>query len=158
LLGTEETYRPGDVLGLAEAAERRVGEHQLSHLLGNDLCQPGVDVTRRDHVRANAAVAELARKGLREPDDPRLRGRVVRLPAIPRDPPVTRAVFPSSDAKGKGSAVRPFTRASAGRAKSKPGKDAGRARSRRLRARLRTQPGAALQPPGAARVGGRAAN
>ena len=53
--------------------------------LGEDVRELRLHVAGNDDVRANVPAAELAREGLREPDDPRLRRRVVRLAPVPVD-------------------------------------------------------------------------
>src|SRR3954447_2027800 len=82
LLGAEEAYRSGDVLRIAEPAERREVEHLRLGLFRNHLGQLRLDVTGSDDVRAHVPAAELLRERLREADDPGLRRRVVRLAPV----------------------------------------------------------------------------
>src|SRR5712692_9733685 len=82
LVGAEEAYRSGDVLRPAETAERRVGQDHAPYVLGQHVGQRRLDVARSDCVRPHAARRQLAGQRLREPDDARLRRRVVRLPRI----------------------------------------------------------------------------
>src|SRR5205823_385440 len=85
LVGAEEAYRAGDVRRLAEPPERRVAEHRRGRLLRQDVGELRAYVAWRDDVRAHPAAAELARERLREPDDPGLGGRVVRLAPVAVD-------------------------------------------------------------------------
>src|SRR5262249_5007705 len=85
LVRGEEAYRARDILRVAEPAERGVVEHRLLELVREHIREPRRDVAGRDHVGAHVAGAELARKGLREADDPGLRGGVVRLPGVAVD-------------------------------------------------------------------------
>src|SRR3954447_22677897 len=82
LLGAEEAYRPGDVLRIAEPAERREVEHLRLRVLGNHVGELRLDVPGSDDVRAHVAAAELLRERLREGDDPGLRRRVVGLAPV----------------------------------------------------------------------------
>src|SRR5207248_7861264 len=86
LVGAEKAYCSGDVLRIAEPAERRVLQHQRAHLLRNLVCEPARDVPRSDDIRTHATASELARKRLRETDDPGLRRRVVRLAGVAVQP------------------------------------------------------------------------
>src|SRR5215216_444786 len=92
LVRAEKAYRTGHVLRLAETAEWRVAEDETSLLVVQDIGQLGRDVARSDRVDTHTARAELARERLRQPDDARLRGRVVRLPRIAVDADDTREV------------------------------------------------------------------
>ena len=76
---------PATSCRVAEPAERRLLQHRLRRLLRQDLRQLGRHVPRRDDVRADVTTAELAREGLREPDDPGLRCCVVRLTPVTVD-------------------------------------------------------------------------
>ena len=60
-------------------------EHRAGRLLGEDVGQLRLHVAGNDDVGANVPAPELARQRLREPDDPGLRGRVVRLTPVPVD-------------------------------------------------------------------------
>ena len=57
---SEEAYRPGHVLRIAEPSERRVVEHRVRRLLGQHVRQLRLHVAGRDDVRAHIAGAELA--------------------------------------------------------------------------------------------------
>src|SRR5207245_5765851 len=94
----QEPYRPRDVLRPAEAAERSVGQHELLHVVGDHLRQPRIDVARRYDVCAYAPIAELACECLREADDARLGGRVIRLARIPVQADDARDVDDRADA------------------------------------------------------------
>src|SRR5438874_663251 len=52
---------------------------------GEDVRELGLDVAGRDDVCADVPAAELPCQGLREPDDPGLRGRIVRLAPVAMD-------------------------------------------------------------------------
>src|SRR3954447_3725531 len=82
LLGAKEAYRSGDVLRIAEPAERREVEHLRLRVLGNRVGELRLDVPGSDDVRAHVAAAELLRERLREGDDPGLRRHVVRLAPV----------------------------------------------------------------------------
>src|SRR5262245_26414823 len=69
LVCAQEAYRPRDVPGVSEAAERRVREHRLAQRLREHLGERRVDVAGRDGVGADATAAELPRERLREADD-----------------------------------------------------------------------------------------
>ena len=84
-VGAEEPYRAGDVVRVAEPAER--GGLRASPSVASSrqhLGQPCLHVAGGDDVRPHVAAAELPRERLREADDPRLRGRVVRLAPVAR--------------------------------------------------------------------------
>src|SRR4051794_32955974 len=82
LLGAEEAYRPGDVLRIAEPAERCEAEHLRLRVLRDHYGELRLDITGSDGVRAHVAAAELLRKRLREADDPGLRRRIVGLAPV----------------------------------------------------------------------------
>src|SRR4051812_22212237 len=82
LLGAEEAYRSGDVLRIAEPAERREAEHLRLRVLRNHFGELRLDVARSDDVGAHVPAAEFLRERLREADDPGLRRRVVRLAPV----------------------------------------------------------------------------
>src|SRR5512138_678794 len=78
-VGQEEQHRRGDVLDLGELLEERLVERLLPELGGEGERHLGEHHARRDGVHGDALRPELAGRGLREADEARLRGGVVRL-------------------------------------------------------------------------------
>ena len=70
--------------GSAGPPERDLALNGLQRFLVDGRRHVGGDVARRDHVGADAAPGELFGEALGEPDQPCLRGRVVRLPGVAR--------------------------------------------------------------------------
>ena len=68
--------------GVAEPPERGRPQDRLAGRLGQRVGELGRDVPGRHGVHADAAAAELLGERLREPDQARLRRRVVRLAGI----------------------------------------------------------------------------
>src|SRR4029078_3055446 len=83
LVRAEKAYRTRYVIRLAETAQRRGREDELTPLIGDDVGERGLDVAGRDDVHAPPTGAELAGERFRHPDDPRLRRGVVRLARVP---------------------------------------------------------------------------
>src|ERR1700693_3646724 len=81
----QEEHRVGHVLHLPEAPQGHA-LHQLLHLgWGKRARHVGLDEAGGDAVHGDIAAADLARERLREADDSRLGGGVVRLAGIARE-------------------------------------------------------------------------
>src|SRR5512139_163604 len=85
-VGGEKECQFGDFPRLREPAERDLGEESLLDRLGQPRRHCRTDEPGRDRVDRDVPRRELAGGRLREPDDPRLRRRVVRLPGVPHHP------------------------------------------------------------------------
>src|ERR1019366_2277709 len=80
LFAGQELHGAGDVLGLADAAERNLGEVLGLHFIGQDPRHVGLDVAGGDGVDGDAAAADLLGEGLGHGDHAALGGGVVGLP------------------------------------------------------------------------------
>src|SRR5207342_1908446 len=81
----QERDRPGDVRGLAQAAQCDLADQAFTRGFGQRTGHVGVDESGRNHIDRYAPRTDFLRQGFGEPDDPRLRRRVIGLAGIAGD-------------------------------------------------------------------------
>src|SRR6185312_14411489 len=82
IVGDQEQYAAGDLVGLAEAADRDLGDDLLQYRRRHRRDHVGVGVTRRDRVDGDALGRTLLGERLGEAVDARLGGGVVDLAVL----------------------------------------------------------------------------
>src|SRR5438067_1683409 len=83
LVGGEKAHGRRDLIDRAEPSERNLRAPVDLRLVGDGARHVGLDHAGRDDVHGDRSRPDLARQRLREPDQPRLRRRVVGLARVP---------------------------------------------------------------------------
>src|SRR5690348_7371056 len=85
-VGSKKEHGVCDILALPQAPERNGRLEGLFHLVRDGFRHLGRDVPRRDRIHEHVPRRQLLRHALREPDQPGLRGGIIRLPLVARQP------------------------------------------------------------------------